>query len=173
MKNNILLIVLASLLFAACGSESDSGDDDMYTGRELTYNLYQASEYPTHGSVVFKELSNGRVEAIVHLDGTEGESMHPAHLHFGNIETENAAVAANFNDVSAESGGSTTVVNTLTDNSEFTFDDIENFDGSIKIHLSATGDGEKVILAAGNIGANKTTKILQSGRVEVANCTNE
>ncbi|UII25470.1 hypothetical protein LVD15_19495 [Fulvivirga maritima] len=173
MKNNILLIFLASLFFAACGSDSDSGDDDMYTGRELTYTLYQASDYPTHGTVVFKELSNGRVEAVVHLDGTEGEATHPAHLHFGNIETENAVVAANFNDVSAENGGSTTVVNTLTDNSEFTFDDIENFNGSVKIHLSATGEGEKVILAAGNIGTNKTTTILQNGRAKVAICTNE
>ena len=173
MKRITLLLLLAGIIAVSCSKQENEAADQKYTGREVTYSLYQASDYPTSGKIVFKELTGGKVEVDVQLSGTEGDATHPVHLHYGNLQTVDAGIAANFNDVKASTGLSETVVTNLNDDTPLTFEKIENFDGSVKVHLAATGPGEEVILAAGNIGINKGLDSGREGRVSVTVCKSE
>ena len=161
-------LIMASLL--ACNEGSTSADEE-YTGRELVYDLFQTSEFPVSGNVIFRERSGGEVEVSVTLDGTEGNIYHPVHLHFGNLDIPDADIAFLLNDLYGETGTSSTLVSTLSNDTQFTFDMIDKFDGSVKVHLGATGEARDIVLAGGNIGVNKS--ISTTGRKKVAVCKSE
>lgn len=111
------------------------------------------------------------VELRINLEGTEGAIQHPAHLHYGDISTPEAEVARLLTPVSGETGESTTEFNMLVDESSFSYEVIEQFDGHIKVHLD--GDANKsTILASGNIGA-AYLKSGNSSRKEIAVCKSE
>ncbi len=161
-------LLIASLL--ACNDGSSAADDE-YTGRELVYDLFQTSEFPTSGNVTFRERTGGEIEVSVTLDGTEGDIYHPVHLHFGDLDVPDAEIAFLLNDLLGETGTSSTLVSQLSDETIFTFDMIDKFDGSVKVHLGSTGEARDVVLAGGNIGINKN--ISTTGRKKVSVCKSE
>lgn len=165
------LLFITSLAFVSC-SDDDQAENDLFTGREVTYNLLQGSDFPVYGTVTFKERKDLSLQAEIKLEGTEGDAAHPAHMHYGDISNPDAEMALPLNDLSAETGESITIITKLMDETSFGYDDLLVFDGSVKVHLSATGDGKNVVLAGGNIG--KGAKVSgANGRVKIAVCKSE
>ncbi|ELR71580.1 hypothetical protein C900_02495 [Fulvivirga imtechensis AK7] len=160
------------MLSTACSDEQNTREDQEFTGREMVYDLLQASEFPIEGTVVFRERMDKSIQIEVRVSGTSGNALHPVHLHYGNLSIPDADLAAQLNDLSAEAGESITIVPRLLDESVFEYDYLRNFDGSVKIHLAASGEGSNVILAGGNIGI-AAEKQPASGRINIAVCKSE
>ena len=146
------------LVFILFQTSSCSEDDDrVYTGKQLEYDLSQANpEYDYHGKIIFKELQTGSLEIHIELlgDNTSGEYYFPAHLHYGKFENHHGPMAAMLNPVDIRTLKSVTVLDRLSDGQAFKFEDINGFDGHVKVHLAEDGPDYHVILVAGNIGGN-------------------
>ncbi|UII32765.1 superoxide dismutase family protein [Fulvivirga ulvae] len=168
MKKAFLLTwVVCGMLLSACTDSENENTD--FTGRQVTYNLLQASDFPVYGTVTFMERADLGLQVEVKLEGTDGEAYHPVHFHYGDLGTQDADIAFTLNDLYADTGKSSTMLNDLIDNGKFGYDDLLKFDGSVKIHLSATGEGKDVVLAATNIGT-AFSKQNSTGRLSIAVC---
>ncbi|GAA0890813.1 hypothetical protein GCM10009122_04920 [Fulvivirga kasyanovii] len=170
MKKVFLLTwaVACGVFLSACNNSEDAEEND-YTGRQITYSLLQASDFPVYGTVIFKERTDLGIQVEVQLEGTDGDAYHPVHFHYGNLATQDAEIVFSLNDLYADTGESITLLNDLVDNNSFGFDDLLKFDGSVKVHLSATGEGRDVVLAATNIGS-AYSKQNPNGRLSIAVC---
>lgn len=158
---------------AAFGLTVSCSDPDMpisFTGNETTYSLQQASDYVVSGTVAFKERTDGTASVIVSISGTEPGTSHPVHLHLGGIEQPDAEIAALLNPVIGSTGKSETHIIFLADESTITYQELNNLDASIKVHLSDTGIEKNIILAAGNVGKAAGTA---SGRSSIGVCKSE
>lgn len=152
IRNFFLSIVIFFCI--SCGSE----DEEKPNGRQTEYALLSANlEYPYEGSAMFRELESGGVEITIQLIGNKGEPAYyfPAHLHYGAYNTPDAPMAAMLNPVDIRYLKSVTIVDKLATGEAFGFDDLEVFDGHIKVHLAEDGPDYHVILVAGNIGKNE------------------
>ena len=153
--------------FIACEDNEVASE---FTGNETTYDLAQASNYAVSGFITLREKTDGTTHLTVQLTGTEGNIEHPVHVHLGNISEPDADVAALLNPVIGTTGLSETHLDKLTDESSITYQQLLELNACIKIHLSASGTGKTVILAAGNIGSAKAAES-SSGRTQgVAIC---
>jgi len=124
MKKLLLLLSL-SICIGSC----KDADENQYSGRSMEVELFQASTYAYKGTVEFKELVDGNLELKLRMDGAKSSTAYayPAHL-------------------------STTQLGKLSDGRSLKFEDLNNFDGHVKIHLANEGPEYAVILVAGNIG---------------------
>lgn len=163
----ILLCLLFILSLQAC---SDDNETSHYTGKEQIYALIQASDFPISGTVTVLERRDGHAEIHINLTGTEGDISHPAHLHYGDISTPNAEMAAQLTPVYGKTGESITILEMLNDETPITYDELINFEGHIKVHLDA-GPNKSITLAAGDIGS--AAKSSSSGRRVIAVCKSE
>ena len=142
------------LLCLSCGED----EDGVFKGREIEYTLSSASSaYLYEGTAIFKEMETGGLEITIQLSGNRGDAAYyfPAHLHYGAYDMPEAPMAAMLNPVDIRTLKSVTIVDRLSSGEKFRFDDLENFDGHIKVHLADDGPDYHVILVAGNIGKNK------------------
>jgi hypothetical protein len=149
MKKLFGLIFLVGLMAGCQKSEVVSE----LTGTETTYALQPGSQYAVSGTVVFQERKDGKINAIIQLSGTDGDSKYPVHLHLGNISTTGADVALLLNPVVGKTGKSETTFNQLADESTITYQQLTQMNACVKIHLGDTGPSRDIILVAGNIGA--------------------
>jgi hypothetical protein len=149
---NLALIFLSTLILFSCQQENES----MYTSNELTYNLYQGSDYNYTGKVQIKELLNGDLELTLELNGKAESDPYffPAHLHFGSYDSEDSPIAYQLEPIDIRSLKSVSILGQLSDGSKLKFGDLAAFDGHIKIHLADSGPDYEVILTVGNIGIN-------------------
>lgn len=149
-----IFLFLALLVSYSCTRDED---ENTYTGREIEYELFSATDaYNYKGKVLFKELNTGQVEIFIQLTGNRGNEAYyfPAHLHFGAYDAPDADMAAMLTPVDIKTLKSTTIVRKLSNGQILSFDGLKDFDGHIKVHLAADGPDYQIILAAGNIGAN-------------------
>lgn len=160
MKSYIGVLTIGILLFAC--QESETVTD--FTGNEATYALQQASAFNVNGTVTFKEKKDGTALILVALQGTEGETKLPVHLHLGDISTPGAEVAALLNPVIGNIGKSETNLLQLADDTKMTYNDLIQLGACIKVHLSDVGPERDIVLAGGNIGAFATMDA-SNGRV--------
>jgi len=165
MKELTGLIFLVGLM-AGC-QKSDVVSD--LTGNETTYALQQGSQYTVSGSIVFRERKDGKINAVIQLSGTDGDSKYPVHLHLGDITTTGADVALLMTPVTGKNGKSETIFNQLADESTITYNQLIGMNACVKIHLGDTGTARDIILAAGNIGVaiSKTNSGGRSGGVSL------
>jgi hypothetical protein len=157
------------VIFAISCQENEPANKE-FTGNETTYALLPASSYNVSGSVIIKEKVDGYSLITIQLTGTEGDIQHPVHLHVGNIETPDAAILALLNPVLGRTGKSETNFSQLGDETLITYQELIHVDGSIKVHLAASGPEKDIVLAAGNIGSNIGGHEHHGGRVDVAVC---
>ena len=139
------------LLVLSCADENTVTE---LTGKKLQYPLFQTSSYSISGNVVVAEKKNGRAQVTIKLSGLSGTNLQlPVHLHRGGLDVSEAPLVAVLTPVVDSNGVSVTEISALADGTPFSYKAFEKFGGSIKVHLADTGDGKKVILAAGNIGS--------------------
>lgn len=145
------------LVFTACSDDDNSVSE--FTGNETVYNLTPESTYYSgSGTVTFKERVDQGVTIDIAMDPTGSGGSHPAHLHYGTFDVPDAEMAAMLVPVDATTGTSSTTIYKLLDETEITFNDLMNFDGSVKVHLD-DGPNKTVVLAATNIGINASMDI--------------
>lgn len=169
-KKYIMKYLVSTLLvicLIACESNKKSVDSSL-TGTEVTYTLYQGSDYNISGTVTFKETQTQSTVISIDLSGTDKGLLHPTHLHFDNIEG-NGDIAAVLNPVDGTTGISTTTLEEFEDASKVTYQQLLELEASIKVHLSATQPGKSIILAGGNVGLSDSKKN-PFGRVNIAVC---
>jgi hypothetical protein len=157
-------------VLVAC-QENEQAISDL-TGNEVTYSLQPGSDYPVSGTVTFQERKDGTTRIIVALEGTEGNTAHPVHLHLGDLSTPDAEIAALLNPVIGNTGKSETLLGTLADETPVTYTALINLNACIKIHLSDSGPDRDIILAGGNIGSAFTSASGRN-RVEFGVCKSE
>ena len=160
----VLVIFLSVFILTACSDDSETSD---YTGKQQSYALVQASDFPISGTVTFLERRDGATEIQIVLSGTEGDISHPAHLHYGDYSIPDAEMAATLTPVFGKTGESTTILEALMDETPISYDELINFEGHIKVHLDG-GPNKSTILAAGDIGI--AAKGSSSGRKAIAVC---
>ncbi|MFN3998226.1 hypothetical protein [Algoriphagus sp.] len=148
----LLLGLLISVGLWSCSDQ----EPNPYTGQSLDFELFKSSDFNYSGNLVVQELVTGDLEFTIKLDGATSTSSisYPAHLHFGSYDQADAPIAQLLTPVSGSDLKSVSVVNTLSDGSKVSFDQMKNFDGHVKIHLANEGPDYQVILVAGNVGAN-------------------
>lgn len=168
MKKSIIAVVLVFFLISCQESETVSD----FTGNEAVYALQQASSFAVSGTVSFKEKKDGSALILVQLEGTDGNVKLPVHLHWGDITTPGAEVVALLNPVNGLNGKSETNLKQLADETLVTYQDLLDFEASIKVHLSDVGPERDIVLAAGNIGKIATT-LTKNGRLGVGVCKSE
>lgn len=141
------------------------------TGNEVTYELVQGTaEYNVSGTVTLKERTDGFTNVHVQLSGTSGDAEHPVHLHLGTIAMADAEVAAMLSPVSASTGLSVTNLRELADNTPVRYEELIRLRACVKVHLSESGPGRNVVLAAGNIGTAYNEAISGGRQSGIAVC---
>ncbi|AFL85475.1 hypothetical protein Belba_2945 [Belliella baltica DSM 15883] len=143
------------IFFLIMSCEDDKGDP-IYTGNELAYTLYQASDFNYSGKLIVKEAFGGELILEIELQGEKDNEAYffPAHLHFGSYDEENSPMAFMLEPIDIRTLKSSTVLQTLSNGETLTFEAFKSFDGHIKVHLAESGPDYSVILAVGNVGIN-------------------
>jgi len=88
------------------------------------------------------------------LNNTQDGNNHPAHIH-NNTAAEGGGIAIDLSSVDGTSGMSITNVSQFNDGSAISYDDLNDMDGYINVHLS---EGQlQTIVSQGDIGQNVLT----------------
>jgi hypothetical protein len=154
------------LLLVAC--EEKVVQEEVFTGNEVVYNLQAGSTYAISGMLTLKEKTDGSTLVSIALDGTEGDVLHPAHLHLGDLGLADADITALLSPVDAETGKSETVLKRLADESTITYAELTQLYACVKIHLAEAGPGRDIVLAGSNIGTAFSSNT--NARVGIAVC---
>ena len=147
----ILGFIILVLMIIGCAEQGVEVDQL----RESTYVIHRAGYDPVRGLVTFTELAPGKIQVEINLENTDDRYDFPAHLHFGTIN-EVGELAFKLHDVTGNTGVSSTILENvkLSSGEIFTYDLLQEMNGSVKIHLS-DDLFKHVVLAYGNIGANE------------------
>ncbi len=132
-------------------AQGDIGQNEL-TGESKEYMLNSVAIAEIDGTATFFERVNGEALAIIMLNNTPADGMHPGHIHANSAE-EGGDILFTFNPVIGATGISETNVAALADDSSFGYAEVLTVDGYINIHLSTEDLG--TLVAQGNIGANE------------------
>jgi hypothetical protein len=151
MKKLIYIFLFGIMLFSCTEKE-----ENLTPSNEISYNLYQGSDFEYTGKVTVQELPDGNVQLSLRLNGARSEESYffPAHLHFGTYDAIDSPIAYLLEPVDIRTLESVTVLGPLSNGQQLTFEAFRQFDGHIKIHLADSGPEYQIILSAGNIGKN-------------------
>lgn len=134
-------------------AQGDIGQNELTTDSK-TYALGSVAVEDIDGTATFTKRANGEALAVIELNNTPEDGMHPGHIHM-NTAAEGGDIAFTFNPVNGASGISMTNVAMLDDDTTFGYDDVLAYDGYINLHLSADNLG--TLVAQGDIGQNELT----------------
>ncbi|WP_245224702.1 hypothetical protein [Pseudozobellia sp. WGM2] len=132
-------------------AQGDIGQNEL-TGTSKEYTLDSVDDENIDGTAAFYERVNGEALAVIALNNTPAEGMHPGHIH-QNTAAEGGDIAFTFNPVNGDTGISKTNVAALDDETLFGYAEVLNYDGYINIHLSTEELG--VLIAQGDVGQNE------------------
>jgi hypothetical protein len=153
MKQGWLFLLIIS--YAAVSCEEKENENRELTGNEVVYQLLSGSDFGVSGTATVKELVGGKAKIVVELNGLPTSGNHPVHLHWGDVGTPNAEIAALLTPISS-TNTSETQLTLLSDETAVTYQSLLNLDASIKVHLAENGPDRDIILVAGNIGIATT-----------------
>lgn len=134
-------------------AQGDIGQNEL-TGVSKEYILNEKAAPGIDGKATFYERVNGEALAVLDINNTPADGVHPAHIH-NNTAVEGGSIAFTFIPVDGNTGISKTNVAKLDDDSFFGYDQVLEFDGYINVHLSADDLG--TLVAQGDIGQNELT----------------
>lgn len=134
-------------------AQGDIGQNKL-TGTNKVYDLGSVAVEDIDGTATFAERVNGEALAIIMLDNTPADGMHPSHIHM-NTAAEGGDIAFTFNPINGATGISKTNVSAFDDGTNFTYLDVLTYDGYINVHVSADDLG--TLVAQADIGQNELT----------------
>lgn len=145
-----VMVHLSAEQISTIVARGDIGNNAL-TGEETMYDIQEVNGSGVSGTFTIQQRKSGFTLATILLNGTPDEGNHPAHIHANSLE-DGGGIVISLQNVTGNTGQSVTDI-TMTDaGSEITYQDLFNFDGHVKVHLSP--DDLPTILAAGNIGSN-------------------
>ena len=173
MKKTLFALLV---LFAATACNENNENTD-FTGNQVEIQMIPGTVdgNTTTGSLMIKERTDGKAQIEITLNNVIQNAEHPVHLHFGSLE-DNGTVATFLTTLKEENGigKSISILDKLDDNTEVTFAQLIQFDGSIKIHFEASGPMENEILASTNIGLNTAdNQAYFSGLKSITSCNTD
>ena len=131
-------------------AQGDIGQNEL-TGESINYNLSEVDVTGISGTATFFQRTNGEALAVIVLENTPVDGMHPAYMYANDVDT-GGSVMFTFNPIDGNTGVSQTNLAALDDDTVFGFEDVSDVNGHIKVHLSSTQLA--TIVAQGNIGSN-------------------
>ena len=149
------LILLVTFYTWSC---SDSGNEiSEFTDNEMELALIPGSVEgnTTTGTLKIRERNDGKDQIEITLNNVISGAEHPVHLHFGDLSSDGDV--ATFLTTLKEQNGigkSVTILESLDNNTQISYNDLIRFDGSVKIHFESSGPLENEILGSTNIGLN-------------------
>lgn len=169
-----LFVLLILIVATACNDNNENTD---FTGNQLEIQMIPGTidGNTTTGTLLIKERTDGKAQIEVTLNNVIQNAEHPVHLHFGSLD-DNGTVATFLTTLKEESGigRSISILDRLDDNTELTFNQLIQFNGSIKIHFEASGPMENEILASTNIGLNAPDNAAYlNGSKSITVCNND
>ncbi|WP_114751036.1 hypothetical protein [Pleomorphovibrio marinus] len=169
MKKFKSLVLIALVVLVSCQEQEV---ESVYSGRSLSYDLFQSSDFDYKGLALVRELKSGDLEIEIDMEGPGSveEYFFAGHLHFGTYDAESADIAYLLNPVDIRSLNSKTILGQLSNGEKLDFESFKSFDGHIKIHLAEEGPDYSIILVSGNIGANPNS-IESFDRNKITLCT--
>ncbi len=95
----LILAFFVALGLGACSEQ----EPDLYTGRQLEYDLFKSSDFNYNGTLTVKELRDGKLEFDIQLEGAKSSTEYnfPAHLHYGGYDQADSTIAYLLNSVSS------------------------------------------------------------------------
>jgi hypothetical protein len=156
-------LAVSGLLFSGCSKDenapaassapaSDGGSVTMEAmGPNVeVYDLFAPGTTNRVGQVFFSK-GGQKTQVTVRLNSTANGASHPAHIHYNSV-AQTGGIAATLTNVKGSSGRSSTNLTQLDDGTSMTWDQFNDFNGYVNVHLSASQ--LNVIIAQGNIGSN-------------------
>ena len=134
-------------------AQGDIGQNELTTDAKI-YSLGSFDVEGIQGTATFTKRVNGEALAVLELENTPEDGMHPAHIHM-NTAAESGAIVLSFAVVNGATGISKTNVAMLDNGTVFGYEDVLGYDGYINVHLSA--DELSTLVAQGDIGQNELT----------------
>ena len=153
LKNFTLLLFLG-LIVVACDNDDGLNPVTDPILDNIRYDLGELNDSGVSGDAVFNEQEDGSVQLIVEVEGTSEGNMHPAHIHM-NSAFEGGPIIVSLEPVDGATGLSITNFSALDDGTAISFEDIEDLDAYINVHLSA--QDLATVVAQGDIGQNDFT----------------
>ena len=123
------------------------------TEESVTYPLARAGS-DIQGEVTFYRRNNGFTLAVVRLENTPPEGIHPTHIH-ANTAAEGGSAVISLNAVNGASGLSSNNIRQFDDGTPIMYEQLLSFDGYLDVHLD-NADASSVV-AEGDIGQNALT----------------
>jgi hypothetical protein len=174
LMKKTLFALLILIVTTACNDNNENTD---FTGAQLEIQMIPGTidGNTTTGNLLIKARTDGRAQIEVTLNNVIQNAEHPVHLHFGSLD-DNGTVATFLSTLKEENGigKSISILDRLDDNTEITFNQLIQFNGSIKIHFEASGPMENEILASTNIGLNTAdNEAYFNGLKSITNCNTD
>ena len=172
----VLFFFLLSALVLSCSNESTE-DATEFTGNEVRMEMVPGTVQgnTTTGTILIRERADGSAQIDISMNGVINNAVHPVHLHFGSLDID-GDVATYLNELREVDGvgKSSTILNTLANNTSLNYNDFLLFDGSIKIHFEESGPLEDEILGAVNVGINVSeNEAYFNGTKSITTCNSE
>lgn len=139
-------------------TQGDIGPNELTPNFE-EYDLPEAGGTGISGDVTFVERVSGEILAIIELENTPAGGQHPAHIHLNSV-VSGGGISISFNPVNGDTGFSLTDFTELDDGTPISLNQLKDFDGHVKVHLSAADLA--TVVAAGDIGGNLLTGEMES-----------
>jgi Cu/Zn superoxide dismutase len=143
-------------------AQGDIGPNE-FTLNVEDYDLASIGASGIEGDITFVERVSGEILAIISLENTPGGGEHPAHVHLNSVAS-GGSIAISLNPVNGDTGFSLTDFSSLDDATPISFSQLKEFEGHVKVHLSAAEIG--TVVAGGDIGANVLTGERQSYQLD-------
>lgn len=136
-------------------AQGDIGSNEL-TGESKSYTLNERAVDGISGEILFEERKNGFALATITLEGTPNGGIHPAHIH-ANSAAMGGGILFTFKSVDGSTGMSKTDtrVGVMAGETGYTFEEVQEVDGYVNVHLSSASMG--TIVAQGDIGSNELT----------------
>ncbi len=133
-------------------ARGDIGNNAL-TGEEVSYNLLELNESGVSGTITLQERKSGFTLATILLSGTPTDGNHPAHIHSGSLQA-GGGIVISLNNVDGNTGTSHTDIEQNNAEEAIIYDDLIDFDGHVKVHLSP--EDLASVVAGGDIGSNSS-----------------
>ncbi len=130
-------------------AQGDIGQNEL-SGVSTSYVLNEVNTSGISGTATFYGRNNGEALAVIALQNTPVDGLHPAYIYSNDVATTGDIIFT-FNPVDGNTGISETNVSALDDNAVFGYDDVLGVNGHINVLLS---EAQPTIVSQGNIGAN-------------------
>lgn len=146
-----IMVHLSTEEMSTIVARGDIGDN-MLTDNNMSYDLTALNGSGISGTIMFAERKSGFTLATINLSGTNADGDHPAHIHANDIAT-GGGIIIDLTNVDGQTGMSQTHIEKNNSGDPVSYEDLIDFDGHVKVHLSA--ENLSSVIAGGDIGSNQ------------------